>query len=79
MMNMEDISQRKWWVQLPHGEIGPIEEEEFQTRLRAGEFALNLLVRSNFDQEQKRLVDVVTQDPTFRRTSMPPPPPEEDS
>lgn len=79
MMNMEDISQRKWWVHLPSGEIGPLDEEEFQTRLRAGEFALNLLVRSDFDNEQKPLVEVITQDPTFRRTSMPPPPQEEDS
>lgn len=70
---MEDISQRQWWVRLPEGEIGPLPEEEFQTRLRAGEFALHLEVRCQPTDPWKRLVEIVTQDPSFRRTSVPPP------
>jgi hypothetical protein len=70
---MNDVSQRKWWVRLPEGEIGPLSEDEFQARLRAGEFALHLEVRCEEQGTWRRLVEVVTHDPTFRRTSVPPP------
>jgi hypothetical protein len=70
-----DVSDRTWRVRLKDGEeLGPLVEEEFQRRLRAGEFPLGSLIRSDRMGEWKPLLDVVVGDETFRRESTAPPP-----
>lgn len=69
-----DLSQRKWWVRTPEGEQGPIPEDEFQDQLRAGDIPLHAELKSNFMDEWKPLLDVISSDESFHRRSTTPPP-----
>ncbi len=66
-------------LRLPDGnQDGPLSEDEFQDRLRAGKLPLSASVKSNGMQEWKPLLEVVSTDETFLRpSSMPPPPPKD--
>lgn len=68
-----DLSQRKWWVRTPEGEEGPISEDDFQDRLRAGNVPLHAEIKSNYMDEWKPLLDVISSDESFHRRSTPPP------
>jgi hypothetical protein len=68
-----DLSERKWWVRTPEGEEGPIEEEDFQDQLRAGNVPLHAEIKSNMMNEWKPLLEVISSDESFHRRSTPPP------
>jgi hypothetical protein len=68
-----DLSQRKWWVRTDEGEEGPIDEEDFQERLRAGDVPLHAELKSNQMDEWKPLLEVISSDESFHRRSTPPP------
>lgn len=71
-----DISKRQWHIKVDDQEEGPIPEDDFQVRLRAGNIPLNALIKSNFMGDWKPLLSIVASDETFRRPStMPPSPP----
>ena len=70
-----DIAERTWWVLSTEGaEEGPIPEEEFQERLRAGKIPLGAKIKSNFMSDWEDLLKVITADESFRRPSTMPPP-----
>jgi hypothetical protein len=69
-----DVSTRKWWIKIGDTEQGPIDEELFQQRLRAGEFPLSSMIKSNYMDNWKPLLSIVATDETFRRPSTAPPP-----
>ena len=69
-----DISKREWWVRSAGGEEGPIPEETFQDRLRAGDIPLQSEIKSNYMDDWKPLLEIVSSDETFHRRSTPPPP-----
>jgi hypothetical protein len=69
-----DVSTRKWWIKIGDLEEGPIDEDVFQKRLRAGEFPLSSFTKSNYMDDWKTLLSIVATDETFRRTSTTPPP-----
>jgi hypothetical protein len=69
-----DIDKREWWVRTPDGEEGPIPEETFQERLRSGGIPLHSEIKSNYMDEWKPLLEIVSSDETFHRRSTPPPP-----
>ena len=59
---------------------GPLSEEEFQNKLRAGDVPLTSLVKSNRMKKWTPLIEVITHDETFLRpSSMPPSPPREEN
>jgi len=62
------------------GEVtGPLGEEEFQEKLRAGEIPFFYDIRSSAMTDWKPLVKVISEDNSFHRASTtPPPPPPED-
>ena len=71
-----DIAEREWSVKVGDDIEGPMPEEEFQERLRDGEFPLHALIKSNFMSDWQPLLTVVSNDETFRRPStLPPSPP----
>jgi len=72
-----DTSKRIWVIKTPEGvEEGPLSEEAFQMRLRAGEIPLHFQIKSNFMNGYQPLLLVISTDSTFRReSSLPPPPP----
>ncbi len=73
-----DVSKRTWMVKVDDREEGPIPEETFQQRLRAGEFSLRALIKSSFTDKWEPLLMVVASDESFRRPSTIPPPPMSD-
>ena len=76
-----DIEQRTWLVRTADGvEQGPFSEDEFQDRLRAGDIPLFYQIKSNQMNDWKPILDVITSDESFHRTStMPPPLPRDDT
>lgn len=70
-----DVSNRKWWIRTAEGEEGPVCEDPFQDRLRAGLIPLNSMVKSNFMDAWQPLLAIVSTDETFRRPSTIPPVP----
>lgn len=55
---------------------GPLSEEAFQDKLRAGKIPLSSMLKSNVMDDWRALLEVVSTDETFLRPStMPPPPP----
>jgi hypothetical protein len=71
-----DISKREWWLRLNDVEEGPIGEEQFQERLRAGKIPLNAFIKSNYMSDWEPLLRYISNDDSFRRpSSMPPPAP----
>jgi hypothetical protein len=75
MIRKMDISTRQWWIRKPDGtEVGPLIEDEFQHRLRKGEFPLSSLLKSDRMESWKSLLEVVATDETFARPSTVPPP-----
>lgn len=69
-----DVTKRQWWIKYGDKEEGPLGEEEFQQRLRAGEFPLGSEIKSNFMSKWESLLKIVSSDETFRRPSTMPPP-----
>jgi hypothetical protein len=75
MMSRMDVSSRTWRIRMPDGtEVGPLGEEEFQDRLRRGEFPLGSQLRSDRMEAWKPLLEVVSTDESFARPSTIPPP-----
>ena len=76
-----DVSDRTWRIKPTGGKKeGPLTEEEFQNKLRAGDVPLTSMVKSNKMKKWKPLIEVITCDETFLRpSSMPPPPPSEEN
>jgi len=77
-----DVSERTWMIKPTGGnKEGPLSEEAFQDKLRAGDIPLTSQVKSNRMKKWTPLIEVITSDETFLRpSSMPPsPPPEENS
>jgi hypothetical protein len=73
-----DIANRKWWIRVNNAEQGPIDEDDFQQRLRAGEVSLKASVKSNYMTDLEPLLQYVSKDESFRRPStLPPPDPSE--
>ncbi len=73
-----DISTRQWWIKSKAGEEGPISEDAFQDRLRAGKIPLSAVIKSSYMEDWEPLLSVVASDKTFRRPStMPAPAPED--
>ncbi|MCP4602553.1 MAG: DUF4339 domain-containing protein [Proteobacteria bacterium] len=68
-----DVSERKWWIRHGDNEEGPLEEEVFQNRLRAGEFPLSSEIKSSLMNDWAPLLSVISSDTTFRRQSTMPP------
>ena len=68
-----DVENREWWIKFEGMDEGPIGEDDFQSRLRAGELPLKALIKSNFMESFEPLLTVVTTDQTFRRPSKLPP------
>jgi hypothetical protein len=69
-----ETSERKWWTRTPEdGEQGPIEEEDFQERLRSGKVPLHAELKSNLMDDWQPLLDVISNDESFHRRSTPPP------
>jgi hypothetical protein len=64
-----DIACRKWWIRVGDREEGPIEEEAFQERLRAGKVSLSAVIRSNQMDDWQPLLTYISSDKTFRRPS----------
>ncbi len=69
-----DISKREWWIRIGDDEEGPLSEDAFQDRLRAGEFPLSAEIKSNYMDDWTLLLTVVANDESFRRPSTMPPP-----
>jgi hypothetical protein len=70
-----DITNRKWWIRTADNEEGPIDEDSFQDRLRAGLIPLNSKIKSNMMDGWQPLLAIVSTDETFRRPSTIPPMP----
>ena len=68
-----DVSKRHWHIKVDDQEEGPIPEDDFQNRLRAGEIPLTAVIKSNFMDDWKPLLSIVASDQTFRRPSTMPP------
>jgi hypothetical protein len=64
-----DIAYRKWWIRVGDKEEGPIEEEAFQERLRAGKISLSAVIKSNQMDDWQPLLTYISSDETFRRPS----------
>jgi len=64
-----DVSTREWWIKVKEKEEGPITENAFQDRLRAGKIPLSALIKSNYMEDWAPLLTVVANDQTFRRPS----------
>lgn len=69
-----DVSKRQWWLRLGDEQLGPLSEDDFQERLRNGEFALEAEVKSSMMDGWKPLLAIVAEDESFRRPSTMPPP-----
>ena len=68
------IEKRTWMIKSNKGEkFGPYPEEEFQEKLRAGEFPYYYTLKSNQMKDWRPLLEVVSSDETFRRASTIPP------
>ena len=76
-----DVSDRTWMIKPTGGKKeGPLSEEEFQNKLRAGDVPLTSQVKSNRMKKWTPLIEVITHDETFLRpSSMPPSPPREEN
>jgi hypothetical protein len=73
-----DTANRKWWIRVNGTEQGPIDEDDFQQKLRAGEISLKAAVKSNYMVDFEPLLRYISADETFRRPStVPPPDPDE--
>ena len=69
-----DMSKRQWWIRYSDGkEEGPLSEDVFQKRLRAGEIPLGAEIKSNLMDDWSSLLSIVASDETFRRQSTIPP------
>ena len=68
-----DVTNRKWWIRIGDVEEGPLGEDEFQEKLRAGDISLKALVKSNFMNDWEPLLKYISCDETFRRPSTMPP------
>ncbi|MCP4679456.1 MAG: hypothetical protein GY854_28995 [Deltaproteobacteria bacterium] len=65
-----DISKRKWWIRYDDGrEEGPFGEDDFQERLRAGEFPLGAEIKSDLMDSWESLLSIVASDESFQRPS----------
>ncbi|MBN2715360.1 MAG: hypothetical protein JXX14_05865 [Deltaproteobacteria bacterium] len=53
---------------------GPFQENVFQEKLRAGEIPFYYFLKSDQMEDWRPLLDVVSNDETFRRASTMPPP-----
>lgn len=69
-----DVSNRTWWIRVGEKEEGPIEEEAFQERLRAGKIPLQASIKSNQMTSFEPLLTYISKDETFRRPSKMPRP-----
>ena len=69
-----DVTTRKWWIRIGDVEQGPMNEDEFQEKLRAGDISLKAVVKSNFMNDWEPLLKYISYDETFRRPSAVPPP-----
>ncbi len=69
-----DMSKREWWIRYSDGkEEGPLSEDSFQDRLRAGEIPLGAEIKSSLMDDWESLLSVVASDETFQRQSTLPP------
>jgi hypothetical protein len=68
-MKSMDVSNRQWWIRIGDAEEGPVDEETFQVRLRAGEVSLKAMVKSNYMENWEPLLKYISTDETFRRPS----------
>ena len=68
-----DISKREWWIKIEDKEEGPLIEEAFQEKLRAGKIPLMALVKSNQMNDWEPLLTYISSDESFRRPSTMPP------
>jgi hypothetical protein len=69
-----DVANRKWWIKTVGGEEGPLDEETFQERLRAGKIPLNAVIKSDSMDRWEPLLKYIADDESFRRPSTLPPP-----
>ena len=69
-----DVSERKWSIKVGEDVEGPMDEEAFQERLRAGKISLSAFIKSNFMNDWEPLLTYISGDKTFRRPSNMPPP-----
>lgn len=66
---------RTWMVISNTGETqGPFSEQQFQNKLRAGDFPFFYKIKSNEMTQWRPILDVVSEDQSFRRPSTTPPP-----
>ena len=81
ILSLMDVSDRTWMINLNGGKKeGPLSEEAFQDKLRAGDIPLTSMVKSNRMKKWKPLIEVISTDETFLRpSSMPPSPPREEN
>ena len=77
IMKIMDIANREWWIRVGDAEEGPVDEETFQSRLRAGDVSLKAMVKSNLMKDWEPLLTCVSNDETFRRPSSVPTSPDE--
>ena len=68
-----DVQNRKWWIKNGDVEEGPIDEDDFQSRLRSGEIPLGVMIKSNEMDTWEGLLKIVATDDTFKRPSRMPP------
>ena len=68
-----DIENRKWWIKNGDAVEGPIDEEDFQSRLRAGSIPLGVMIKSDAMVGFEPLLKVVSTDDSFKRPSTAPP------
>jgi hypothetical protein len=71
---MVDVANRKWWIRTGDVEQGPVDEDCFQEKLRAGEIPLKSVIKSNYMKDWEPLLMYISTDETFRRPSTMPPP-----
>ncbi len=64
-----DTSTREWWIKVKEKEEGPLTEDAFQDRLRAGKIPLSAMIKSSYMEKWEPLLSVVANDQTFRRPS----------
>jgi hypothetical protein len=69
------LENRQWWVRVRGVEEGPIPEDVFQDRLRAGEFPLGAEIKSSEMAKWEPLIEVISRDESFHRRSTAPPAP----
>ena len=64
-----DVTTREWQIRIGDIEEGPINEIDFQNRLRAGEIPLKAEAKSNMMDHWKPLLEIISSDASFRRPS----------